>query len=127
MKDNILRGALALIGLFMLANGFAFLFAIDSINPLFGLSTTGPLGRASIRADFGGFFLAVGAMAVWAALKRHSNAALGAALLFVLALSGRIVSLLIDGPAEGGALPMVFEAACGGVLLFASSRFKHPA
>lgn len=127
MNDSLLRAALVLIGLFMLTNGLAFLFAIESINPMYGLSTTSPLGRASIRADFGGFFNVIGVLAIWAALKRHSYAAFGAALLYYFALSGRFVSLLIDGPVDGGTFPMLFEAVCGTFLLFASNKFKGPA
>lgn len=124
MHDKLLRAALILIGLFMLANGLAFLFAIDSINPLYGLSTTSTLGRASIRADFGGFFNVIGVLSIWAALKRHSYAALGAALLYYFALSGRFVSLFIDGTVDGGTFPMLFEAVCGTILLFASNTFS---
>lgn len=124
VMDNVHRAALWLICLFMLGNGLAFWFAIDTINSLYALSTTAPLGRASIRADFGGFFLWQALMSGYAALYRYAPAALGAAILFFIALSGRIVTLIFDGPIPDGVLPMIVEATCGIILLFAALRWR---
>lgn len=97
------------------AVGFALQGAVDAANTL---------GRASVRADFGSFFLTVAILCGFAAWKRSGAAASGAALLFGLALLGRVVSILIDGPAPGGYVPMGVEAVSVAILLWARGVWK---
>ena len=49
---------------------------------------------------------------------------IGAALLFGIALLGRIVSVVLDGPAPGGTTPMVVEAVSVAILLWARGVWK---
>lgn len=97
------------------AVGFALQGAVDGANLL---------GRASVRADFGAFFLTVAVLCGYAAWKRSGAAATGAALMFGLALLGRILSILLEGPAPGGTPPMVVEAVSVAILLWARSVWK---
>ncbi len=97
------------------AVGFALQGAVDGANLL---------GRASVRADFGAFFLTVAVLCGYAAWKRSGAAATGAALMFGLALLGRILSILLEGPAPGGVMPMGVEAVSVLVLLWARSVWK---
>jgi hypothetical protein len=97
------------------AVGFALQGAVDGANLL---------GRASVRADFGAFFLTVAVLCGYAAWKRSGAAATGAALMFGLALLGRILSILLEGPAPGGFMPMGVEAVSVLVLLWARSVWK---
>lgn len=110
-----------LFALFFLAMGLLFWFSLDSQAAGFAVAPDNILGRASIRADFGGFFLTGGLLAAYAALKRHGGAALVGALMLMLALTGRIISLLLDGPAPGGISPMVVELVSATLLLWARS------
>ena len=69
-------------------------------------------------------FLTTGILCGYAAWKRSGSAAVGAALLFGIALLGRLVSIALDGPAPGGTPPMVIEAVCVAILLWARSVWK---
>lgn len=121
VAKRILTG---LVGLFFLAMGLGFWFAIENQSAGFGLETGTAIARASIRADFGAFFLAVGGMSLIAAWKQSASWATAPLILLALALSGRIVSLLLDGPAPGGFSPMVVEAACIAVLAWARTGWR---
>lgn len=115
------RLLVALIAAFFLINALGFWFTIDRMTPLFAIQTDNLLGRASIRADFGGFFFGVGFMSAMAAWRMSRTYAYGAMLLLGFALVGRLLSILFDGPAPGGTLPMIVEAVCIAVLAWARS------
>ena len=122
---QLARALVGLIALIMLAHGWAFWFRIDAMNQLFALSTLNNLGFASIRADFGGFFLAVGLFSGYAAWKYQGQWALAAAILFLIALTGRFISLGLEGPVDGGLAPMLFEGTSAAILLWARSLWQR--
>lgn len=122
--DNIARGLAILVGAFMLFMGLSFWFALDSAVAGFAIAPDNVLGRASIRADVGGFFAGTGLLALLGAWKRNVHYLEGATLFVGLALAARAVSMLLDGPAPGGIPPMVIEAVMIGALLWARSRIK---
>ena len=121
----VLRILVALIAVVMLVHGLGFWFRIDMMNGLFALATQNDLGFASIRADFGGFFLAVGLFSAYAAWRQDGQAALGAAMLFIIAFIGRVISLGFEGPVAGGVPPMMFEAVSAVILLLARGRWRR--
>ncbi len=112
----IARILVGLVAAFFLFFALGFWFQLDRVMPEFGLATTNILGRASIRADFGGFFWGVGLFSLMAAIRASRNYAFGAMVLLGFALAGRLLSLLFDGAAPGGTVPMVVEAACIAIL-----------
>lgn len=122
------RILVGLMALFFGAMGVGFWFNLEGQAAGFGLQAAvdagNLIGRASVRADFGSFFLTVGVLCAYAAWKRCGSAAVGAALLFGIALTGRIVSVAFDGPAPGGTPPMVVEAVSVAILLWARSVWK---
>jgi hypothetical protein len=122
MVSRILVG---LVGAFFFVMGLMFWFSLDTQVVGFAIEPSNVLGRASIRADFGGFFLAGGIMGLYAAWKQCRMAAAGAMLLLGLALAGRIISILLDGPAPGGIPPMVVEAVCVAILAWARSGWRR--
>ena len=117
----IARGLVGLMALFLFAMGVQFWFALDASAAQFQIEAAGALGRASIRADVGAFFLSVGLFCAYAAWKQCGGAAAAAALLFGLALLGRLVTLAMDGPAPGAVPPMVVEAVSVAILMWARS------
>lgn len=117
--EQVVRILVGLIALFMLVQGLGFWFRIDLMNGLFALSTLNDLGYASIRADFGGFFLGVALFSGYAAWHRDGHFALSAAILFIIAFVGRAISLGFEGPVTGGVPPMIFESVSAAVLLWA--------
>lgn len=122
--DTIARILVGLIAAFMLVQGFGFWFQIETMNGLFALSTLNDLGFASIRADFGGFFLAVGLFSAYAAWNRVGHWALAAALLFIIAIIGRTISLGFDGLVPGAIPPMIFEGVSAAILLWARNLWQ---
>jgi hypothetical protein len=118
------RLLIALIAVFFLVSGLGFWFAHDQLTAQFAIQTQDVLGRASIRADFGGFFLGVGIMSAMAAWRQSPAWATGAALLLGLAFVGRVVSIMADGPATGGTVPMLVEAGAIAILLWGRSVWR---
>lgn len=125
--DNLARLLIALIAAMMIVYGLGFWFQIELMNEKFALSTRNDLGFASIRADFTGFFLAVGLFSAYAAWTRSRHWALAAAVMFIIAFIGRVISLGFEGPVTGGVPPMLFEAGAAAVLLWARSLWKSAA
>lgn len=62
-----------------------------------GVQAIGLIGRANVRADMGGIFLAIGILAVIAAWKRGTIWLLAAIIVPSSALLGRFVSIALDG------------------------------
>lgn len=82
-----------------------------------GMQALGDIGRANVRADVGGLFLAIALFAFIAAAKQSRTWALAAMLLVGSALAGRFVSLAIDGFGPRVGAPIAIEA--GVVAIFA--------
>lgn len=79
------------------------------------LQPVGDLGTSEIRATYGGFFLALGALAL---LSQHDWAFIAAGTGWAGAALGRIVSVFVDksrSPKNIGGI--VFEAAIASLLL----------
>mgnify|MGYP001346134085 FL=1 len=75
-----------------------------------GVSASGPLGLATIRADMGGFFAAGGVFALAAAIKARGGLLLPSVVLIGLALVGRVVAVAMNGFAPEMGPPMAVEA-----------------
>lgn len=119
---RILVGLVAALFLFI---GFGIWFDFDSTVAGLGLVSDNPLGRAAVRADFGALFFGVGGMSAMAAWQRSRTYAFGAMLLLIIALSGRVVSLILEGPAPGGTEPMVVEALGIAILAWAGHQWRR--
>ena len=119
--SRILVGLVAAFFIFM---GLNFWFMLDTAVTSFGFGPDGLIGRASVRADVGGFFLGGGIIAAMAAWKRCSTLATASLILVATAITGRIVSLVLDGAAPGGTPPMVVEAVMIAILLWARSQWR---
>lgn len=122
MITRILVGLMALFFFFM---GTQFWFALDAGAAQFHIEAVNALGRASIRADFGAFFFSFSLFCGYAAWKQCGAAALAAAVLFGLALAGRLVTILMEGAAPGAVPPMVIEAVSVAILLWARASWKN--
>lgn len=117
----------------ILAGGVMYLFLGASflIDPTgaaggFGLSATGNTGLATLRADMFAFFGIAGLTMIIGAWQRNGDVLLVPAVLFMLALLGRIVSAFADGPGDGMWLAMAVETVSAVILLIASRVLPHP-
>lgn len=107
----ILTALLFLFGLFNLLLGIGFLIDPVSSGATFKLLPDGPGGLAVLRADLTAFFLVAGGCQLWGGWRRNGDLLLVPALLFGIAFTGRALSAMVDGTAEGFALPMAIEAS----------------
>lgn len=114
--QGLVRGAIAFIGVGITLIGLGFLFAPLIFAPLFYIEPIGSQGLASIRADFGGFFIGGGVFALVGAWRQQARPLLVPMLLLAIALFGRFVSLIVDGMGPGAIPPMVAEAVMLAIL-----------
>lgn len=116
-----LRLLVGLIAFLMALIGLGLWFALDLTAPLLGLSPEPVLVRSSIRADNGTLFLTLAGLAAYAAAWMDRKAALLCGSMFLIACSGRVLTLALDGFGGGTVLPMLLEG-CGAGALFAAAR-----
>lgn len=123
---NASRILVGLVAAFFIFMGLTFWFSLDSAVTGFGFGPEGLIGRASVRADVGGFFLGGGLIAAHAAWKRCAMCAGAAATLTGVALTGRFLSVALDGAvAPGGVPPIVVEVVIIAILLWARSQWQR--
>ncbi len=85
------------IGLFSMWSVVYYWYSFDLVFAERGMQAVSDLGRANVRADVGGFFLAVSCFTIFAALRKDRNALVPAIVLFSASLMGRLISVAIDG------------------------------
>ena len=107
----VVTGLIFVAGMFNLFLAVSFLYDPAGMGVGFGLSPTGPLGTAVLRADFTAFFAVIGLCMLRGAWKRNGDVLLVPAALFGIAFCGRAVTGLLDGTQIGFFQPMMFEAA----------------
>ncbi|HEX7041482.1 MAG TPA: DUF4345 domain-containing protein [Trueperaceae bacterium] len=100
---------------------------------LYGLEVVEPRGLSQARATFGGLYLALGGMLLWAATPRADGGAgvrpylRAAALLVGSVAAGRLLSIVIDGVLSPlNLLFLAFELAVCALSLLASAP-RRPA
>ncbi|UVO53246.1 hypothetical protein [Sphingomonas sp. SUN039] len=118
-----MRVAVALVGLFNVVLGLGFLFDPVELAARFALSPIGTQGLATIRADFPAFFLTGGVFALVGAWRADSKPLLVPLVLLGVALTGRFVSIAIDGMVATTLPPMIAEALMIVVVLLARRVF----
>lgn len=118
------RIAAGLVALFGILMGLRFLADPLKLGAEFFLSPNGVAGLAVLRADMTAFFLVSGIMAALAAWKREPKYLVAPALLYGIAITGRAISLALDGKADGAFIPMTVEAVLVLLCLFAYRTFS---
>lgn len=113
---NVVRGAVALVGLFNLLLGLSFLFSPALGAQRFFLTPVGSQGMATIRADFTAFFATGAIFALVGAWRTWRTPLLVPMFLLLIAIGGRGVSLVLDGAASSAYPPMMVEAVMIAVL-----------
>lgn len=103
--------------------GFRFLSNPAGIGQEFGLRAAGAMGLSAMRADFTAFFLVAAVFMLFGALRKRGDALVAPLLLFLVALTGRALNLLMVGSYPGWWLPMAVEASHVAVLTAAIASF----
>lgn len=118
------RALVGLIGLLSLLSVGTHWFRVESLVAERGLSAVGDIGRANIRADIGGMFLAIGLFCLFASVRSSKAALLAAIALVGAALLGRFVSVAIDGGSARVYSPMIIEGVVIAILMLALWSWK---
>ena len=114
-----MRIAVGLVGLFNILLGLGFLFNPVQLAARFALLPVGTQGLATIRADFPAFFLTGAAFALIGTWRADPKPLIVPLVLLGMALSGRFVSIALDGMVSTTLPPMIAEAVMIVVLLVA--------
>ncbi len=118
-----MRLVLGLVGLINVLIGLGFLFNPAKLVAIFALSPVGTQGLATIRADFPAFFLTGGVFALIGAWRADPKPLLVPLMLLGTALTGRFVSIALDGVVATTYPPMLAEAAMIAAILLARRSF----
>lgn len=116
----VLRIVLGLAGLAGALIALRFWMAPAEIAKQFALSADTPLGLATMRADLAGFFGVCATMAIAAAVRAEARFLTAPVILIALALSGRAITVLVNGFSADMAMPMSVEAVL--LILFGAGR-----
>ncbi len=106
----ILSAILLALAILDLVIGTGFLIDPISSGTDFGLSIASTHGESTLRGDMTAFFYVAAISLVWGGWKRRGDVLLPAFGLFAIALTGRIINLLTQGPYDGWLVPMGVEA-----------------
>jgi hypothetical protein len=121
-----MRIAVGLVGFFNILLGLGFLLNPVQLAARFALSPIGTQGLATIRADFPAFFLTGAAFALLGAWRADPKPLIVPLVLLSAALSGRFVSIAIDGVVPTTFPPMIAEAMMIVILIVARRAFAQP-
>lgn len=116
----ILRILIGLTGLAACLVALRIWMAPDEVAARLGLAAASPLGAATLRADFAGFFAAGGVFSIWAAARDARRLLTPPLLLIGCALAGRLLTLALGPQTPDMAAPMAIEGAL--VVLLAIGR-----
>ncbi|MFZ4688239.1 MAG: DUF4345 family protein [Polymorphobacter sp.] len=125
MLRTIMRIVIGLVGLLNIALGLGFLLQPARMAADFALSPIGSQGLASLRADFTGFFIGAAVFALIGAWRADPKPLLVPLLMLGLALTGRAVSLGLDGVGPQALPPMFIELVMLVLLLLARRSFAR--
>jgi hypothetical protein len=124
---GLARLAAALVGLFGLALGLWFFVKTQDAAMAFFVQPIGAAGEATLRADMSSFFLIGAAWAFYAAWTQRGTALLVPGALYAVAITGRLVNLIIHGFFAGALLPMIVEAMLIVLCVLGYKALRRPA
>jgi hypothetical protein len=125
--NMIIRILTAVLGLAALLAVAALWFNPDGIAQTLGLTLNGAAGRAIVRGDLAGLFLALGIFSLLAAVYQHGNYAKAALILTAAIFLGRVINLIVGGVAPALLLPgglelMMMAVYYNGVRIWRSTK-----
>ena len=112
------RILLAAIGLLFLVVGAGLWLNTGEAAAKMGLVDLAAAGLGTVRADIAGFFIGGGTIQIVAAIRRDPTLLWPVQLLVLLALMGRAITLVTDGPVAAGIPSMGIELALLVLLLW---------
>ncbi len=116
---RILVGVAGLLGLLVALRMW---MAPDEVAVQLGVQAVGPLGLATLRADVAGFFAAAGGLSLFAAIRNRAAVLTAPMVLIALALTGRLVTIVLSGFSNEMIAPMAIEGVLLVILAFGRMR-----
>jgi hypothetical protein len=113
------RAWVTFLGLLSILSVIPHWLGLEALAAERGVEASGIIGRANVRADMGGIFLAIGILALIASYTRSTIWLLATILVPACALLGRFASLLLDGYEPAVLPPIVIEVVVIASLAFA--------
>jgi arylsulfatase/uncharacterized sulfatase len=110
MGLTIMRGLIGLTGLLALLIASRFWIDPAKIAATMDLTPGGPAGLGTLRADMAGFFGAAGVLMLAAVIRKEARWLTPVVLMLGIALTGRVLNLVLNGPSPALVPPMVIEA-----------------
>ncbi len=120
MPRLIVRILVGLVGALAVLLALRIWMAPAAVAENLGLVGMGGLGRATLRADVGGFFGAAGIMALAGAIRDERRLLTAPLAMIGLALTGRVITQLTGGLTPAQVPPMMIEAVL--VVILAGGR-----
>lgn len=118
------RVLLAAMGLLFLVVGAGLWLNTGEAAANMGLVDLAAAGLGTVRADIAGFFIGGGVIQIIAAIRRDPDLLWPVQLLVLLALLGRTVTLILDGPVAAGIPSMGIELALLVLLLWCKKSWS---
>ena len=118
----LVRVLVGLVALFFVVFSARFLFTPEAIAAEFAILPAGVPGLATVRADLGGAFLAVGIFSILGLAQRARPWLYAAAIVVGTIASCRIVGFALDGLNRVTAAPFVVELVMVAILLVGARR-----
>jgi hypothetical protein len=114
----------SIIGVLSILTVFSHWFRVEGLVGERGVQALGLIGRANVRADMGGMFLAIGILGLIASYKRSTSWLLATIIVVASALLGRFVSIGLDGYEQRVAQPIIVEVLVLSLLILAHQIWK---
>jgi hypothetical protein len=121
----VARVGVALLGALFLVIGAGLIFNTTDAAADLGLPNMMAAGYGTVRADIAGFFLGGGLISVVASFRKDGSLLWPVQLLVLLALLGRVFTLVVDGPVAAGLTSMGVEVAILVLLLWAKRVWQQ--
>lgn len=112
----VIRALVGLLGLAGVLIALRIWMAPEAVAVQLGLGVSDPLGVATIRADVAGFFGGAGAISLFAAIRNRGRLLVAPLVLVSIALTGRVITVALNGYNETMLPPMMIEAVLVTVL-----------
>lgn len=124
--QKTLRGVIGLFGLLFIVLAAGFLLDPAQAAAKLGVGPLAPLGLATLRGDFLGFFGAGGILAVVGAVRNDARYLLAPLLMIAMTLAGRVITIAVSGYDAAMGAPMLVEAAIVVALALGRRHLARP-
>jgi hypothetical protein len=121
----LFRILVAVLGLLSILTALPHWFRVEGLAAARGIQALEAIGRANVRADIGGIFLAIGILALLAAWKQNETWLAATIIVVASALFGRFISFGLDGIGAHVMEPVVVEAVVLAILAGAWFSWKN--